>query len=68
MYSVIGDFQASFYFGVDSNTGVITVRNNLLNDIVEDYTVRRLTSANVIRDRSAPCHLYDWSTSMSVDR
>ena len=42
MYSVIGDFQASFYFGVDSNTGVITVRNDLLNDIVEDYTVRAL--------------------------
>ena len=42
MYSVIGDFQASFYFGVDSNTGVISVRNDLLNDIVEDYTVRAL--------------------------
>ena len=42
MYSVIGDFQASFYFGVDSNTGVISVRNDLLSDIVEDYTVRAL--------------------------
>ena len=42
VYSVIGDFQASFYFGVDSDTGVITVRNDLLNDIVEDYTVRQL--------------------------
>ena len=39
MYSVIGDFQASFYFGVDSNTGVISVRNDLLSDIVEDLSL-----------------------------
>ncbi|KAL8559117.1 hypothetical protein ACOMHN_046165 [Nucella lapillus] len=40
VYSVIGDFQASFYFGVESNTGIITVRNNLRDDIAETYKIR----------------------------
>ena len=38
-YLVAGDFQASFFFGVGKTTGVVTVRNNLMDDILTMYTV-----------------------------
>ncbi|XP_041364043.1 protocadherin Fat 4-like [Gigantopelta aegis] len=39
-YLATGDFQATFYFGVEQTTGVVTVRNNLRDDILSLYTLR----------------------------
>ena len=38
-YRAIGDFQATFYFGVDENTGQIFVKNDLKQDLLNTYVV-----------------------------
>ncbi|GFN78435.1 protocadherin fat 4, partial [Plakobranchus ocellatus] len=40
VYEVTGDFQAAFYFAVDSSTGAVTVQNDLRLDLATSYTLR----------------------------
>ena len=37
---MIGDFQAAFYFGVDSDSGQVFVQNDLKQDLATAYTLR----------------------------
>ena len=43
VYQVTGDFQAAFYFAVDSDTGAVTVQNDLRQDLATSYTVRSVS-------------------------
>ena len=42
MYSVLGDIPATSYFTVDSNTGVVSARADLMLDTTIDYVVSKL--------------------------
>ncbi len=39
MYSAAGDFQAPYYFNVNASTGVVTVNNNIRDDVATSYAV-----------------------------
>ena len=39
-YEVIGDFQAAFYFSVDTDNGQVFVQNDLKQDLATAYTLR----------------------------
>lgn len=39
VYSVIGDLQTPFYFDVNSRSGIVTIKNSLIQDNAQTYIV-----------------------------
>lgn len=39
VYSVIGDLQTPFYFDVNSRSGIVTIKNSLVQDNAQTYIV-----------------------------